>query len=37
MLENEMIVVENVDGTGKTTCDLNMNQLVTCQMLNLYI
>jgi hypothetical protein len=30
MLENEMIVVENVDGVGKTTFDLNMNQLVIC-------
>jgi len=25
MLENEMIIVENVNGMGEIACDLNMN------------
>jgi len=27
MLENEMIIVENVNGMGDITCDLNMNPI----------
>jgi hypothetical protein len=27
MLENEMIIVENVNGMGEIACDLNMNPI----------